>query len=250
MNRPGNLGRIFCALGVFSFAMVWGATAADKPVKVLELFTSQGCSSCPPADALFREYSKNPDIVALAYHVDYWDYLGWRDDLASTENTQHQQAYAEVFGGSVYTPQLVINGSRHVIGSERATIEDEVGSASGSITSPVAVDLLTSDNSVRIHVGSGPKMEEEVHVVLVFYQPRRLVEIVNGQNAGRTVDYRNIVTSRQTVGIWHGQSMDIEIPRSEMEKKGGGCAVLLQQMDEQGYPGAIVGAGQTPRNAL
>lgn len=229
---------IFVLLGFLTTAV-----AAEKPVTVVELFTSQGCSSCPPADILFRELAERDDMVALAYHIDYWDYLGWKDSLASSENTNRQKAYAEVFGGSVYTPQLVINGSRHVVGSEREKVEAAV-SAPSTPDAP-SVDISSNENSIFIHIGESRHLPDGAHVALVFFQPKRLVEIKQGQNAGREIDYRNIVTRYQTVGIWHGEAMSIEIPKSEMKKNGDQCAVLVQQVDEDGRPGAILGAAQS-----
>jgi len=221
------------------------STAADKPRAVIELFTSQGCSSCPPADALFRELAEREDVVALAYHIDYWDYLGWKDALASSENTNRQQAYAEVFGGSVYTPQLVIDGSRHIVGSERDKVEAAVSKASGQKGHSVGVNISSTPSTVLISIDKSETVSGDVNVVLIYFQPVRVVEIERGQNAGRQMDYRNIVTSYQTVGIWHGDAMRIEIPKNEMEKKGGRCAVLLQRVDARGRPGEILGAAKS-----
>lgn len=246
MNEPRNTGLFPYALCALIFlASLLGATASERPVKVVELFTSQGCSSCPPADVLFRELAERDDVVALAYHIDYWDYLGWKDSLASAENTTRQQAYAEVFGGSVYTPQLVVDGARHVVGSEREKVEAAVATRSDPDALSVDVDISARNNNVQIHIDEGQPVPHGAHVVLVYFQPRHLAEIEQGQNAGREIDYRNIVTRHQTVGIWHGDAMDIEIPKSEMAQRGGRCAVLLQQVDETGRPGVILGAAQS-----
>lgn len=249
MNEPRKAGLLPYALGAAIFlASLFGATASERPVKVVELFTSQGCSSCPPADMLFRELAERDDVVALAYHIDYWDYLGWKDSLASAENTTRQQAYAEVFGGSVYTPQLVIDGARHVIGSAREKVEAAVATQSDTKALSVDVDISSGSNSIEIHIDEGQPVPHGAHVVLVYFEPRHLAKIEQGQNAGREIDYRNIVTRHQTVGVWHGDAMDIEIPKSEMAKRGGRCAVLLQQVDESGRPGLILGAAQSDQS--
>jgi len=246
MDGRRNTGLFPYFLGAFLlFGFFTATAAAEKPVTVVELFTSQGCNSCPPADILFRELAERDDVVALAYHIDYWDYLGWKDSLASSENTNRQQAYAEVFGGSVYTPQLVIDGARHVVGSEREKVEAAVSAPSDPEALSVGVDISSTENSVLIRIDKSKPMPDGAHVVLVYFQPKRLVEIERGQNAGREMDYRNIVTRHQTVGVWHGDAMNIEIPKSEMKKKGGRCAVLLQQVDDRGRPGVILGAAQT-----
>lgn len=246
MNERRYRGLAPCMLAAFVFlGSVVASTAADKPRTVIELFTSQGCPSCPPADALFREMAERDDVVALAYHIDYWDYLGWKDALASAENTSRQQAYAEVFGGSVYTPQLVIDGSRHVVGSERDKVEAVVSRASLQSGLSVGVDISSTESSVLISIDRSEAVTGAANVVLVYFQPEKVVEIERGQNAGRQMDYRNIVTSYQTVGMWHGDAMRIEIPKAEMEKKGGRCAVLLQRVDAQGRPGQILGAAKS-----
>lgn len=242
-GRPGRTAAYLLA----PFVLLGLATAVhgeDRPRAVVELFTSQGCNSCPPADELFGELAGRDDLVALAYHVDYWDYLGWKDAFASPENTHRQQAYAEVFGGSVYTPQIVIDGSQHVVGSERANVETAVAAMLQQEALPVGVSISSTSTSLLIRIDESNPVPEGAHVVLVYFQPEQQVKIERGQNAGRVMDYRNIVTSYQTVGMWHGEAMTIEIPKNEMKKKGGRCAVLLQQVDDQGRPGDILGAAQ------
>jgi len=244
MSERTNRGCTPFLLATFVFlGSVAFSAAAERPRAVVELFTSQGCPSCPPADALFSELSERDDVVALAYHIDYWDYLGWKDALATPENTNRQQAYAEVFGGSVYTPQLVVGGSRHVVGSEKDKVEAAVASARDGLS--VGVDISSTSSSVLISIDRSETVQGDANVVLIYYQPVRVVEIERGQNAGRRMDYRNIVTSLQTVGMWHGDAMSIEIPKNEMHKKGGRCAVLLQRVDANGRPGEILGAARS-----
>jgi len=246
MNERGSRRLAPGILAAFVFLGSVAVThAADKPRAVIELFTSQGCNSCPPADALFRDLAERDDVVALAYHIDYWDYLGWKDALATSENTNRQQAYAEVFGGSVYTPQLVIDGSGHVVGSERDKVEAAVSKAALRGGLSVGVDISSTPSSVLISIDKSETVSGAANIVLIYFQPERVVEIERGQNAGRQMDYRNIVTSFQTVGMWHGDAMRIEIPKNEMEKKGGRCAVLLQRVDADGRPGEILGAAKS-----
>src|SRR5690606_34214945 len=133
------------------------ARTAAKPIAVLELFTSQGCSRCPPADALFMELAKRSNIVTLAYHIDYWDYLGWEDGLAAPENTERQRAYGEVLGTGVYTPQLVVNGQLDIVGADRDAVLHTLQSATdGSGSLKVDVALSSAGKNVVIDIGGSP----------------------------------------------------------------------------------------------
>lgn len=208
---------------------------------VVELFTSQGCSSCPPADAFFAELAERDDIVTLAYHVDYWDYLGWKDSLARPENADRQREYSKVFDSTVYTPQAVVNGRINLVGSDRAAILSALQEQDGVHGLSVDLDLSAIGGRMIVEVGRA-STSDQAHIILVYYKPRQVVEIDAGENAGRTADYRDIVTSFQTVGIWHGDAMRLELPKSEMSRRGGRCAVLLQKVDEDGQPGPILGA--------
>ncbi|MBD0413813.1 DUF1223 domain-containing protein [Oryzicola mucosus] len=229
-------------------AVAGSAFAEDgKPVGVVELFTSQGCNSCPPADALFSEYAKRSDIVALAYHVNYWDYLGWRDTLATEENTARQNDYMRSFKSrSVYTPQAVVNGRVHVNGAKRQALADTLGkmqSDGNGLSVPISISK--QGDSMLIETGSSADGEfpsdKEAHLVLVHFDAPRPITIDRGENQGREVTYWNSVTDIQTVGMWHGKAARFELPKKVMGKKGG-CAVLLQEVDTEGLPGAILGA--------
>ncbi|MBA3447954.1 MAG: thioredoxin family protein [Pseudaminobacter sp.] len=216
---------------------------AARPVGVVELFTSQGCSSCPPADALFGEMAAKGDVVALAYHVDYWDYLGWRDTLGSAENTARQHGYGKSFGiRSVYTPQAVINGRTHVNGAVRSEVSGALEGMEGSAEGlTVGVTVTRSGESVMIDAGAATGKMKDAHVVLVYFEPAQPVVIERGENTGSTVTYWNAVSDIQTAGMWHGQPKRFELPASEIAKKGG-CAVLLQSVGKDGLPGPILGA--------
>ena len=241
----GDVLRLAAATAVFGLCL-GPATAgeAKKPAGVVELFTSQGCSSCPPADAILEDLAKKGDVIALAYHVDYWDYLGWQDTLASPDNTARQYEYAKSFGArSVYTPQAVINGRTHVNGSSRAEIASTLGqfAKSGKGLS-VDMKVMRAGDSVVIDAGEGAA-QQEGQIVLVYYDPARPVVIDRGENDGKTITYWNSVTDIQMAGMWHGAAARYEFPASEIAKKGaGGCAVLLQSTGENGVPGPILGA--------
>jgi hypothetical protein len=244
MNR-GDVLRLTAATVFLGVSFVQAAAGeVKKPAGVVELFTSQGCSSCPPADAILGELAKQGDVIALAYHVDYWDYLGWQDTLATPDNTARQYDYAKTFGArSVYTPQAVINGRTHVKGSNRADISSTLGGFARS-GKGLTVDLkvMRAGDSVVVDAGEGAD-QQKGQIVLVYYDPATPVTIERGENSGTTVTYWNSVTGIQTAGVWHGAAQRYEFPASEITKRGtGGCAVLLQSTGEDGLPGPILGA--------
>lgn len=242
----GYLQRFAAATVVAVFACGGPAVAAEaqKPLGVVELFTSQGCNSCPTADSVFADLVKKGDLIALAYHVDYWDYLGWQDTLATPDNTQRQYDYAKSFRvHSVYTPQAVINGRTHVRGSSRTDIDAAVDKfAKSGEGMSVDIKVMRAGDSIVIDAGEGTG-DDQGQIVLVHYKPAQPVTIERGENTGKTITYWNAVTSIQTVGMWHGATARYEFPVSEMLKKGaGGCAVLLQAKGPKGLPGPILGA--------
>lgn len=217
--------------------------STDIPLGVVELFTSQGCNSCPPADALFAELAAKEDIVALAYHVDYWDYLGWQDTLSRKENTERQYDYMRAFGSrSVYTPQAVINGRVHVNGASRGEVDGALARlAKTGEGMRVAIKVSRTSDRVMIDAGDAGTGPSDAHVVIVYFDPPQTIKIGQGENTGRKMTYWNAVTGIQTAGMWHGKAQRYELPMSEISKKGG-CAVLLQSVGKDGLPGPILGA--------
>jgi hypothetical protein len=209
---------------------------------VLELFTSQGCSSCPPADALLGEYAEDPAIVALSFPVDYWDYLGWKDTLASHDNTERQRAYAEARGDrQVYTPQVVVNGAAHVVGSNRQQIEAAIRT-SGPLPVEVTMEPGTDSTTVTVGAGSGPGRKKGT-IWLALYDDPVTVPIDRGENTGRTVTYYNVVRKLRPIAMWKGKPVTVELPKSELDQaEVSRCAVILQTELENGLPGPILGA--------
>jgi hypothetical protein len=204
---------------------------------VVELFTSQGCSSCPPADKVFGEMIDQNGVIGLAWHVDYWDYLGWKDTFSSPAATQRQRAYARGIGErGVYTPQIIVNGGTV---AQNSSFRQSIASAlSGSL--PVSLDAKVAAGSLIVTAGDG---EGAANLVLVTYDNSQSVPIERGENAGTTVNYRHAVQGVQTIGMWKGKTLTVELPGSEYApKKGQGCAILLQKVSSGGAPGAILGA--------
>ncbi|PYB74337.1 DUF1223 domain-containing protein [Rhizobium wuzhouense] len=213
-----------------------------QPKGVIELFTSQGCRSCPPADRAFEQLVRQGDVVALSYHVDYWNYLGWADTLGTAENTDRQYAYAKTFGRSgVYTPQAVLNGRDHLKGTDSAELNRRLdGMQASGQGLVVPVKASQNGDQLSISVGSGTG---KANVVVVYFREHQTVEMLKGENVGKSVDYWHSVTDVQTVGMWNGEPIDITLPaRVISSDKSDGCAVLLQSADEEGNPSGIVGA--------
>lgn len=198
------MGKFFHALVFAASSMLASHTVAqDRPV-VVELFTSQGCSSCPPADAFLHELAKRSDVIALALHVDYWDYIGWKDSFADPAYTQRQRGYARVQGERVvYTPQMMINGVEHAVGNRKREVSALVAKYANEAP-VVAVSANLSGGTVLITL-SDSRTSGDFNVHLVSYAPSSTVNIKRGENAGRTISYANVVTNWQTIGRWNGR---------------------------------------------
>lgn len=207
------------------------ARASATPV-VLELFTSQGCSSCPPADALLGRLTLRPEVIALAWHVDYWDHLGWRDKFASRTATSRQQAYARQLGGGVFTPALVVDGTKVVVGSERAAVEAAIVAAAAL---PVAVTLSRAEDTVAVAIGaaSGP-----VRVQRIVYDPEHATEIGAGENNGEQLREYRIVREVETLAEWDGAARRVI---AKPPGPGQGLAIIVQSAELR-----ILGAADLP----
>ncbi|MEP3045538.1 MAG: DUF1223 domain-containing protein [Roseibium sp.] len=219
-----------------------GSVAAAEPLKVVELFTSQGCSSCPPADNLAeRLVQEEDDVLTVLMPVDYWDYLGWKDTLASPAHSQRQRAYAARRGDrSVYTPQMVINGEEHVVGSRERDVRAALTRTSPFTTS---VDLNISDMVVQATVsGTLPDGASMATVYFLRLDEKTKIDIGRGENAGQEITYVNVVRNLQPMGMWEGGSETFRMPKSKlMLDDNARCAIFIQVEDRDG-PGQIIGA--------
>ncbi|MEP0522320.1 MAG: DUF1223 domain-containing protein [Hyphomicrobiales bacterium] len=224
------------------------ADVMTKPKAVVELFTSQGCSSCPPADKVVGDLVSEGDVLALTLPVDYWDYLGWRDTLGKPEHSERQRAYAKGRQDrNVYTPQAVVNGQVHVVGSRRGRIDSSIanlqqsGAASAS-SLPLDVTLTKSNDALSISVEGSETSSKNTTIWLVFYDRAHTVDIGRGENRGAQVTYHNVVREMRPIGMWNGNQTEMTLPLSELAKSGyDNCAVLVQATIN-GNPGAILGA--------
>ena len=223
-------------------ACVPAAVRADDPKVVLELFTSQGCSSCPSADAFLGELADTrDDVVALSFHVDYWNYLGWEDRFATAETTARQRTYAKELGiAYVYTPQLVIDGVRHVTGSDRDAVTSGIGKAKAREARRVPVDLESSaPGQLRVRIGNDESYWGAATILLVAVDRRHTTPVDAGENHGRMLVNYNVVRDFRPIGTWSGKAMTLELDPPTPRGRGEGSAVLVQ---EKGGRGRILGA--------
>jgi hypothetical protein len=232
----------FSVAAAAAIALSVPAAAAEvrsNPRAVLELFTSQGCSSCPMADAKLTELGQRPDLITLAYHVDYWDYIGWADTFGTAANSNRQRAYAQSWGSSrIYTPELVVNGKGGVVGSR----DGDVSTALDGASLALPVTLAIEGDILEVTIGGKPGGRESM-VWLVTFKDHATVEIQRGENAGKTMDYTQIVTGRQVLGMWEPESgTHLKLPIKELLKDGATGAAVLVQDETKGLPGPILGA--------
>jgi hypothetical protein len=211
------LAATLCALAV-------QAAAEEMPV-VVELYTSQGCSSCPPADALLKRLAGMDGVIPLSLHVDYWDYIGWPDGFAKADHTARQEAYARAAGERmVYTPQMIFNGADAVVGGDVAAVMGRLQAHSGAVT-PITLNLSRQGSTLVVTARSDAALPRLV-VQVVRFRPAATVAVEAGENAGHTLDYANVVTDWQVVGEWSGEgdlSLTLPLPGEEP------VVVLLQE---------------------
>jgi hypothetical protein len=228
---------------IFAVLLALGANSAasaERPKGVVELFTSQGCSSCPPADRLMGELARDPELIVLSMPVDYWDYMGWKDTLARPECTARQKGYAASRGdGQVYTPQAVVDGVTHVIGSERSELMAALAAHRSGLVVDVAAHV--SDNRIVVEVGAGAP--QPANVWLVEIAPQATVAIGRGENAGRTFTYTNVARGMTRLGEWNGAAARFD---TSLAVTPGDGFVVLVQAGTQEHPGAILGATKGP----
>ncbi|MGL4437928.1 MAG: DUF1223 domain-containing protein [Bosea sp. (in: a-proteobacteria)] len=214
-----------------------------KPRAVLELFTSQGCSSCPAADALFVEMARDPSLIVLTLPVDYWDYLGWKDTLAHAAFSQRQRGYAKTRSdGQVYTPQAIIDGVAHAVGSDKQAMT-QIITAHQATPLPLDVRVREAGGQINISV-SGTAAAGSIWVLPVARF--RSVAISRGENRGREVAYANVVRGMMRVGDWRGEAMTIDLPVNLVQQADAETYVVLIHKDE-GKVGRILGAAKAPR---
>ena len=231
-------------LGVCAIVAVIRPAHAD-PRAVVELFTSQGCSSCPPADKIIGELAKDPNVIALSLPIDYWDYLGWKDTLATPGHTARQKAYSQVRGDrEIYTPQVVVNGVAQAIGSDRGQIEHAIAQSRNNASSlSVPLHVAVADARVTAtlpnHQGGEPAVGE---VWLCALSRSVSVGVTRGENRGHTITYTNVVRRWIKLGTWSGKSETFTVPIDAVKSDGIDAVAVILQSGSMEKPGAMLGA--------
>ncbi len=221
MTKISAVGFIALAVIFAGLEPVVAQEAAPAKMSIIELFTSQGCSSCPAADRLLRQLSQQPGVIALSFPVAYWDYLGWKDTFARPENADRQRRYDALKGSDVYTPEAIVNGLRHCVGSDLESIQYAL-KATAPIIRNEAVWLGVRQEGARLIIDTGAARENgqyktgKVWVAAVRHSAE--VSIKAGENSGRRVSYTNVVLSLTEAGAWEGSPASYSLPLSAMPK--------------------------------
>jgi len=246
---PGALAWLSCALGVYALVTSVSSAAAAEPRAVVELFTSQGCSSCPPADKVLGDLASDPSVIALSLPIDYWDYLGWKDTLADSRFSARQKAYSHMRGDrAVYTPQAVVNGTANVLGSDRAGIENaavRTQKADGVMSVPVTV--TQSGRQIKVSVAEASGRSGEVWICAVSKQVP--ITIARGENRGQRITYHNVVRNMLKVADWNGRAGSWTVPLENISRDGVDATAVYVQDGSRDKPGVMLGAAFNSLNA-
>ncbi len=215
---------------------------SSQPLTVVELFTSQGCSSCPPADAYLGDLAAQGEeagVLALSFHVDYWDNLGWKDPYSNADNTRRQRAYAGYMDlRYVYTPQMVVHGVSQATGSDRRAIARQIKAASK--LPALAVDLQRSGKVTRVALSKNSR-PVNANIFMVVYDKQHVTKIKRGENSGKTITNRNVVRAITKIASWNGEAASMDLSPGD---NGDACAVIVQSAET----GAILGAATIALN--
>jgi hypothetical protein len=227
------------------------SVAQTRQVKAsIELFTSQACSSCPPADKVIGELARDPQVVALSLPVDIWDYLGWRDTLALKGHTNRQKAYAQSRGDlEVYTPQVVVNGVLHMVGSDRSAIDRAIEASKREGTAmqlQLALKIEGDKLAVGVPAGTNPGSPAPAEVWLIPITRKIPVAIERGENRGQTITYNNVVRRWLRLGDWSGNSESYNVSIKDFQNGEIDSVAVIIQGSTNGSPGVMLGAATTP----
>lgn len=239
MKRRALVPALLAAVAFFAAS---GPPAGAEPRAVVELFTSQGCSSCPPADRLLGELAHDPSLVTMSLPIDYWDYIGWKDTLAKPRHTVRQRFYAKTRGdGDVFTPQVVINGLTHAVGSDKAAIEQAIAeSRREGATLNLPVKLAVDNGKLTVNVLGAGSEKASGEVWLCALGTAMPVAIGRGENGGHTVTYHNVVRRWVKLGDWTGAARTFSVPLTDLESAD--AAAVIVQAGTADRPGTMLGA--------
>ena len=233
-------------IATFVIASISAARAGEARA-LLELFTSQGCSSCPPADRLVGQFANDPSIVALSVPIDYWDYLGWRDTLANPAHSARQRAYARARGdGQIYTPQIVVNGAADALGSDQAAVERAITQTdrkTGVMSLPVAVAV--NNSALSVSVSAADNLPAGAEVWLCPIAKAVPVAVGRGENRGRTITYHNVVRNWLKLGTLSAAQLSWNVPIAQIKAEGIDASAVMVQEGSHERPGIILGAALT-----
>jgi hypothetical protein len=232
-------------LAMFGLFAAIRPAAAGAVREVVELFTSQGCSSCPPADRVLGDLAKNPDILAVSLPIDYWDYIGWRDTLASPLFTARQKSYAEATGQSqIYTPQAIVNGLKDAVGSDPLAIEKaarQTLETNGVMAVPL--DVSARGATIDISIGDAPLgAPTQAGVYLLALARSKSVTVLRGENAGSTLNYANVVRAIIKIGEWDGKKLNLSADEALAHVDGADSFAVVLQAGGRAQPGAMLAA--------
>lgn len=229
------------------FSFIFASYAFADDVVVVELFTSQGCEKCPPANMLMEDLSRDKTVVSLSWHVDYWDFMGWQDTMANPEFTERQKAYNEALGRKgVYTPQAIINGRRQVAGSNKMDLYEIIHDSKASDEMPVTVTFEGNLSSLEIKM-NGPETAEGAVIKIIWLKSLQRIKISDGKNAGKTITYVNVVKNVKNIGVFQGEDLTIPLDLNDSDWNGADRIVVLLQMGETG---PILGAAKIDLDSL
>jgi hypothetical protein len=238
--------RVALSIGVTATAILASAVLTSalcaEPRAVIELFTSQGCSSCPPADKLAGELARDPTLVVMSLPIDYWNYLGWKDTLALPGHSNRQRAYSKSRGDrEVYTPQVVVNGTVHTLGSDKSAIENAIAQTrkqEGMLS--LAVALSVAGDNISVSIPAGKSAKGEIWLCPITQDVE--VAVGKGENAGQTITYHNVVRRWVKLGDWNGTARSFTIPLGDVTGVGGDAVAVMVQSGSKDAPGAMLGA--------
>jgi hypothetical protein len=250
-----NYRHIIIAAAALCTVLAASFAARAEPRAVIELFTSQGCSSCPAADKLLGELAQDPSLMTMSLAVDYWDYLGWKDTLALHGHTLRQRAYADARGDrEVYTPQVVVNGVLQVLGSDKAAIEKAIAQTRNAAPLSLPVTIAVADGKVTVNVAAGEgehrNAQQNAEVWLCPITVKAPVAVGRGENSGKTLTYNNVVRRWVKLGEWNGKAASFSVPVADIPKG----EYSLQDIDQldvvvqsglAAKPGLMLGAATT-----
>lgn len=235
------------ALALALVLLAGPALGQSQPKVVAELFTSQGCSFCPPADALLNELAKDPQVLALTLAVDYWDYVGWKDTLALHGHSLRQKAYADQRPDKkVFTPQLVVDGVHAAKGSDRAAVQRALMTARSDSDLNVPITVRREGDALEITLARDATLEDGAELWACPVARSQTVSIGRGENGGRSVTYVNVVRGWVRVASWQGDARQFRVPLKDLQREGVDQVAVLLQKGTPATPGRIIGATMLP----